>query len=221
MVRGCPPNATLQNTMAPSTADATSARQVTSCAPRSPIQRPKKPAMKAAISGRKTAATCIERSALHPIDVFDRDGAAVAEIDHKDGKADRRFGRRHGQNKHGEDLADEIVQERREGDEIDVHRQQHQLDRHQDDDDVLTIQKNAEDAEREQDGGDGEVVREADLQHHAPSPGRTLTISIVSSRRRETWRAMRWRRVSGRRRWVSTMAPIIATSRTAPAVWKA
>ncbi len=38
-------------------AETTSAEQVASCAPRSPMMRPKKPAMKAPKSGRKIAAT--------------------------------------------------------------------------------------------------------------------------------------------------------------------
>src|ERR1700761_3684956 len=129
--------------MIASTAETSTARQVTSCAPRSPIQRPKKPAMIDAISGRKMAAT-VTRSAFHHIDVFDRDGAAVAEIDDQNGKADRRFGGGHGQHEHGKDLADQIVEEGREGDEVDVDREQHQLDRHQDDDDVLAVEENAE-----------------------------------------------------------------------------
>jgi hypothetical protein len=44
---------------------------------------------------------------------------------------------------------------RREGDEVDVHRQQDQLDRHQDDDDVLAVEEDAEHAHHEQDRGDG------------------------------------------------------------------
>ena len=43
-----------------------------------------------------------------------------------------------------EDLAHQVLQVGREGDEVDVHRQQHQLDRHQDDDDILTVQEDAE-----------------------------------------------------------------------------
>jgi hypothetical protein len=42
---------------------------------------------------------------------------------------------------------------------------QHQLDRHQDDDDVLAIEKNAEHPQREQDGGKSEIMRQADLDH--------------------------------------------------------
>src|SRR5258708_34885768 len=91
--------------------------QVMSCAPRSPIQRPKKPAMNAPSSGRETAAI-VTRSTLHQIDVFDRDGAAVAEIDDDDGEADRRLCRGHGQHEHREDLADQIAETGREGDRV-------------------------------------------------------------------------------------------------------
>src|ERR1700681_4540531 len=103
------------------------APQVTSCAPRSPIGRPKNPATKAARSGRRTA-TMLTLSALHQVDVFDFDGAAVAEIDDKDGEPDRRLGGGDRQHEHGEDLADEIVQEGREGDEVDVDGEQDELD---------------------------------------------------------------------------------------------
>ncbi len=57
----------------------------------------------------------------------------------------------HGQHEQREDLADQIAEERREGHEVDVDRQQHQFDRHQDDDDVLAVEEDAEDADREQD----------------------------------------------------------------------
>ena len=72
--------------------------------------------------------------------------------DDEDGKADRRLGRGDGEHEEREDLADEIAEEGREGDEVDVDREQDQLDRHQDDDDVLAVEEDAEDAEREQDG---------------------------------------------------------------------
>src|ERR1700730_15909890 len=198
----------------------TTPAQVTTCDPRSPIQRPKKPAMNAPKSGRKTAAI-VTGSAFHRVDVFDGDGAAVAEIDDEDGEADRRLRRGHGQHEHGEDLPDEIVQEIGEGDEVDVDGEQHQLDRHQNDDDVLAVQEDAEDAEREQDRGDREIVSEADLEHfgQTPCPGRTLTISSVSSRLRPTCRAIRCRRTPSRVRKVRTIAPIMATSRIIPDAW--
>src|SRR6202030_3066829 len=157
-----------RNSGMPSKADRTIAPQVTISAPRSPIARPKKPAMKAARSGRKTMRTA-KCSALHHVDVLDLDRAAVPEIDDQDREADRRLGRRHGQHEHREDLADEVVEDGREGDEIDVDREQHQLDRHHDDDDVLAIEEDAEDAEREEDRRNRQVMREAN-RHRAYSP---------------------------------------------------
>src|SRR5689334_891904 len=47
-------------------------------------------------------------SGLHEIDVFDRDGAAVAEIDDEDGEADRSFGGGDGQDEECEDLPHQI-----------------------------------------------------------------------------------------------------------------
>src|SRR5690242_13834630 len=147
--------------MAARSAATASARQVTSWAPRSPIQRPKNPARNAPTSGRKMAAT-VTALPLHEVDVFDGDAAAVAEIDDEDGEADRRLGGGDGQHEHGEDLSDEVVQKGREGDEVDVDGEQHELDRHEDDDDVLPVEKDAEDADREQDCGHGQIVGKPD-----------------------------------------------------------
>src|SRR5271168_2879451 len=97
-----------QNKMMLSTADIRRAPQVTSCAPRSPITRPKKPAIAAARRGRKATATA-KKSAFHHVDVLDRNRAAIAEIDDEDGETDRRFRRRDRQHEHGEGLADKIV----------------------------------------------------------------------------------------------------------------
>ena len=52
---------------------------------------------------------------------------------------------------------------RRECDEVDVDREQHQFDRHQDNDDVLPIQKNAKNAQRKKDRADGAVMSKADF----------------------------------------------------------
>src|SRR5258708_33488851 len=160
-----------RNSGMPSNADRTIAPQVTISAPRSPITRPKKPAMTAARSGRKTTRTA-NGSALHHVDVGDLDRAAIAEIDDQDREADRRLGCRHGQHEHREDLADEVIEDGREGDKVDVDREQHQLDRHHDDDDVLAIEEDAEDPEREQDRGDRQIVSEADRHRINPRPRR-------------------------------------------------
>src|ERR1700753_2813722 len=82
--------ATSLNATTDSAADANSSAVVTSSLGRWPMTRPNSPAMAAPRRGRKTIAAYI--SALHQIDVLNRDGAAVAEIDHQDGKADGGLG---------------------------------------------------------------------------------------------------------------------------------
>src|SRR5262249_8903852 len=161
-------------------------------------------------SGRKTRSWITLPSALHLVDVVDRDGAAVAEIDDEDGEADRRLARRHGQHEHREDLADEIAEIGREGDEVDVHREQEQLDRHQDDDDVLAIDDHPQHAEREEDRADDEIMAEPDRHWICtPSPTAGLVLRVASCGRRATWREIFWPRTPVRARWVSTIAPII------------
>ena len=161
------------------------AAQVTIWAGRSPITRQNKPAMAAARSGSRTM-SLMARSmarlplALHRVDVFDLDGAAIAEIHHENRQTDRRLGRRHGQHQHGEDLADDVALIDREGHQVDVDREQHQLDAHQDDDDVLAVQEDAEDAQREQHCGDEQVMAEPD-HHHTPPRVGTLTTVTASS----------------------------------------
>ena len=106
--------------------------------------------------------------------------------DDEDRQADRRLGGGDRQHEQREDLADQVAEKGREGDEVDVDREQDQLDRHQDDDDVLAVQEDAEDAEREQDRGDGEVVARPTLIRQIPSPELDLATSIAVSRVRPT-----------------------------------
>src|SRR5438552_2064984 len=221
VVRTWPWTATSKNTTIDSTADAATRAQVMSSDAVSPRRRPSSPATTAPSSGRNTMATSMPLPlALHHIDVFDGDRPAVAEIDHQDGEADRRFRGGDGQHEHGEHLAHQVVQEGRERHQVDVDRQQHQLDRHQDDDDVLAVEEDAEDAEREQDGGNRQVMGEADLDHQTPLREGIFFISMLSAPRRASWLGIDWRRTPTRSRKVSTMAPIMATSRTIPAVSK-
>ena len=49
--------------------------------------------------------------------------------------------------------------------------EQDELDRHQDDDDVLAVEEDAEHAEHEQDRADGEVMAEADHDGFLARPG--------------------------------------------------
>src|SRR5208282_3994996 len=80
---------------------------VTSSEARGPICGPRRPAIRKPMSGRKTIRSYITSSALQRVDVFDRDRAAVAVIGDENGEADRRFGRRDGQDEQREHLAGE------------------------------------------------------------------------------------------------------------------
>ncbi|SIT40995.1 hypothetical protein BN2475_270203 [Paraburkholderia ribeironis] len=51
-----------------------------------------------------------------------------------------------------------VAEVMRERDEIGVHCEQHQLDRHQDDEDVAAVQENADDADRKQDRAEDKVM---------------------------------------------------------------
>ena len=54
------------------------------------------------------------------------------------------------QDEQGKHLPDQITKERRKRDQINIHRQQHQFDAHQHDDDIFTIKKQAKDANDKQ-----------------------------------------------------------------------
>src|SRR4029079_13638311 len=135
------------------------------------------------------------------------------------GKADGGFRGRDRQHQQREHLADDVAEMRRKRHEVDVDREQDQLDRHQYDDDVLAVEENAEDAKREQDRGDRKIMPKTD-GHYSPCPGRTWRIAIAVSWVRATWLSMFWRLTWGLWRSVSTMAPTMATSSTMPAAWK-
>src|SRR5262245_15515570 len=166
--------------------------------------------------------------ALHQIDVFNRDRTAVAEIHDKHGKADRGFRGGHRQHQQRKYLPDDVAEEGRERHQVDIDRKQDQLDRHQDDDDVLAVEEDAEDPEREQDGGDRQVMSEPDghFTHSAasascrPWPEATLRTAIASSGVRAFCTLISCRLMYAMWRSVSTIAPIIATSSTMPASWK-
>src|SRR6202022_4600390 len=170
----------------------------------------------------------IMRSALHQIDVFDLDRAAVAEVRHQHGEPDRGLGRGNRQHQQREHLTDDVAEESRERHQVDIDREQDQLDRHQDDDDVLAVEKDAEDPQREQDRADRQIMPKPDRHrtHSAasascsPCPEATLRTLMASSGVRAFCTLMSCRLTLALWRKVSTMAPIIATSSTMPASWK-
>src|SRR5665213_32515 len=95
----------------------------------------------------KSAACVTCPSALERIEIFGFDAAALAEQHHQNRETDGRFRRRHGQYEEHENLAAEVAEETRERDKIEVDRQQHELDAHQEHDDVPAIQENTGDAD--------------------------------------------------------------------------
>src|SRR3954452_23973076 len=170
----------------------------------------------------------IMRLTHHQIDVFNRDRTAVAVVHHEYRKADRGFRGGHGQHQQREYLADDVAEERRKRHQVDIDREQDQLDRHQDDDDVLAVEENAEDPQGEQDRADRQIMSEPDghCTHSGasascrPCPDATLRTLIASSGVRAFCTLMSCRLTFTLWRSVSTMAPIIATSSTMPASWK-
>src|ERR1700691_3360557 len=95
-----PFSATSLNATSDSARETNNSPVVTSSEARAPMTRPNRPAMTEPMMGRKTMAAYI--SALHHVDVLNRDGAAVAEIDHKNGKPDCRLGGGDGEHEQGE-----------------------------------------------------------------------------------------------------------------------
>src|SRR4030095_12687313 len=86
-----------RNTIQDSTNETSIRPLVMYIAGRSPRRRLPRPAISAPSSGSVTIATSIERLPLHHVEVFDGDGAAIAEIDHQNGKGDRRLRRGDGE----------------------------------------------------------------------------------------------------------------------------
>src|SRR5258705_159550 len=123
-------------------------------------------------------------------------------------------------------IPDDVAEKGRERHQVDIDRKQDQLDRHQDDDDVLAVEKNAEDSEREQHRADREIMPEPDRHctHSGasasckPWPEATLRRLIASSGVRAFCTLMSCRLTLALCRSVSTMAPIIATRSTIPAI---
>ena len=113
--------------------------------------------------------------------------ADVAEQHDEDRQAYRRLGGSDRQDEEDEDLPRRVVEKMRERDEIHVDREQHELDRHQQHDHVLAIEKNADDGDREQDRGEHEVVRQ---RYHEAYPSCFFSLGIDTMRTRSARRTL-------------------------------
>src|SRR6185437_12371942 len=98
------------------------------CAPARPTTLPNSPATKAAISGnigmRTSRVGFMFASAPQGIQVFDVDTAPFAEQHHENRQSYRGFGSGHREHEEHEHLPVEVAQVTREGDEVEVRRQQ-------------------------------------------------------------------------------------------------
>src|SRR5581483_5995230 len=130
-----------------------------------------------------------------------------------------------GEDEEHEYLPRRVAEEVREADEVQVHREQHQLDRHEQPDQVPAVEEDADDAHRKEHRAEHQVVGEAD-RHCFPLRSYSFSAGMDTSRTRSlglarTCSAGSCARWSLRRRSVSEIAAMIATSRITAAVSKA
>src|SRR6266700_4170499 len=111
-------------------------------------------------------------SAAQLADVLDVDRPDVTEQQHQDRQSNRRLCRGDGQDEEHEHLSSRVAEEAGEGDEVEVDGEEHQLDRHQDDENVASVEKDTDDADRKQDGPENQVMRQRRLRQpcHVDSP---------------------------------------------------
>ena len=107
------------------------------------------------------------------------DALEVAEQHDQDGQADGGFGGGHGQDEEDEYLPGQVAQEMRKRHEIHVDREQHQLEGHQQDDQVLPVEKDADDADCEKDRAQDKEMREGESKHWRPGFSLFLQASAV------------------------------------------
>src|SRR3954447_11104802 len=104
-------------------------------------------------------------SVLQQVRVVHGRAPASSEDGHDDGEADDDLGGSDGHHEERHDLAVEAAVDAREGDQRQVHGVQHQLDAHEDDDGVAP-HEHTDGTDREQRGGEHQVVGRA----HVSSP---------------------------------------------------
>src|SRR5271169_5523475 len=113
----------------------------------------------------------IRVSSLELIELLDIDRADVAEEQHQDREPDGRLRGGAGEDEEDEYLPGGIAEETREGDEVEVDGEQHQLDGHEHDEHVAPVEENPDHADREQDRPEDQVMRQRRLRqvrHVAP-----------------------------------------------------
>src|SRR5690554_1057975 len=166
-------------TAAPASGSATSSH----ARPRAPSAGATADAGPAAVStaGRPPSAVVITRSsALQQVDVVDRGRAAGAVDRHDDRQPDDHLGGRDDHDEERHHLAREVAVHPRERHERQVGRVEHELDAHEDDDRVAP-DEHGQRADREQDRGEHEVVREVHRTCSSPVIARSGGVEPTAS----------------------------------------
>src|SRR3972149_5438378 len=114
------------------------------------------PAVRSSLVARRSS----PQSALQAVEILDMDGAKIAEQHHQYREPDRRLGGRHRQDEEDEHLAGDVLQVIREGDEVHVHRKQHELDCHQQNNHVFPVEEYPDDADRKERRPEDQEVRQ-------------------------------------------------------------
>src|SRR5688572_15634924 len=145
-----------------------------------------------------TASVARNISALHEVDLVEVDADPVAVDEQDDRQSDAHLGGGDGNHEEGEDLPGGVVELGGEGDEVDVHGVEHQLDAHQHEDAVAPRQ-HAVDAGAEQEGGQQHVLGYGHLSpsgrgrwRRSGQPGGAWT-PLRRRRRRSGRSSRRWR----------------------------
>src|SRR6202049_2331268 len=154
-------------------------------------------------------------SALQRVEIFDFDAAALAKHHDQDREADGGFGGGHGQYEEHENLAADVAQIARKRDEVEIDGKQHELNAHQQHDDVLAVQEHAADRNREQDPRQCQHVIERD---HGRFSEAILTIRTRFLGLAATCSAISCCLPPVRRLRVNTMAATLATSKMTAAI---
>ncbi len=166
------------------------------------------------------------RLSFQCIQGLDIDGAAVAEEHHQERQTNGRLRRGHREYEEHEDLPRDISQEVGEGDEVHIHCQQHELDAHEQDDDVLPVEEDPGNTDGEQEPSQQQIFGQG---YHCVSTSPDVGTTLGSAGTLTTWirsgpfltrtcRDGSSYLVSGRRRRVSRMAATMATNRMTAAI---
>src|ERR1051326_1182490 len=137
--------------------------------------RPNRPLIRKPMKGRIGMSQRF-MSVFHGADVVDHQRLPVLEYGQNNGQPDGRFGGGHDHYEETEDMPVHLFQLVGESDEAEIHRVQHQLDGHEDGDDVAAVDESG-DAEPEQDRAENQVPTQGNAGWHGQTSFLASTIA--------------------------------------------